>query len=62
VADSAVLEERRHVPPRAHMRARAVRLAIGIAVWTFLIGNAAGENVRNAHVPTRFIHAERFAL
>jgi predicted ferric reductase len=42
VANSAVLEERRKVPPRAHARARTTRLAIGIAVWTFLLGNAAG--------------------
>ena len=42
VADSAVLKERRHAPPRTHARVRATRLAIGIAVWTFLLGNAAG--------------------
>jgi predicted ferric reductase len=42
VADSAVVNERRYAPPRTHARARATRLAIGVAVWTFLIGNAAG--------------------
>src|SRR5260370_11522205 len=42
LADSAVLEERRRVPSRSHPRARAARLAIAIAVWTFLLGNAAG--------------------
>ena len=41
MADSAVLE-RRQAPPHAHAHARATRLAIGIAVWTFLLGNAAG--------------------
>src|ERR1700730_12812104 len=42
LADSAVLEERRHVRSRAHPRARAGRLALAIAVWTFVLGNAAG--------------------
>jgi cytochrome bd-type quinol oxidase subunit 2 len=42
MADSAVLTERPHASPATHTRARAVRLAIGIAVWTFLLGNAAG--------------------
>ena len=30
------------MPTRRSTRARAVRLAVGIAVWTFLIGNAVG--------------------
>jgi predicted ferric reductase len=42
LADSAVLEERRHARPRSHPRARVGRLAVAIAVWTFLLGNAAG--------------------
>ena len=42
LADSAVLEERRHAPSRPHARARAARLAVAIAVWMFVLGNAAG--------------------
>ena len=42
LADSAVLEERPRARSRSHPRARAGRLAVAIAVWTFLLGNAAG--------------------
>jgi predicted ferric reductase len=42
VADSAVLERRPRTRFRSHPRARAARLAVAIAVWTFLLGNAAG--------------------
>src|SRR5438309_2559163 len=57
LADSAVLEERRRAPSRWRPRARAARLAVAIAVWTFLLENAAGlvwlwwhgGNVTNVH-------------
>ena len=42
VADSAVLDQRPRARFHSHPRARAARLAIAIAVWTFLLGNAAG--------------------
>ena len=42
MADSAVLTERRHASPKTHARTRVTRLAIGVLVWTFLLGNAAG--------------------
>src|SRR3984893_1047750 len=42
LADSAVLEERRQARSRWPPRARAGRLALAIAVWTFVLGNAAG--------------------
>src|SRR5258708_5246386 len=57
VTDSAVLERRPPTSFRSHPRARAARLAVAIAVWTFLLGNAAGlvwlwwhgGNVTNVH-------------
>jgi predicted ferric reductase len=42
MSDSAVLEDRRQALTRPHARARAARAAVAIAVWTFLLGNAAG--------------------
>jgi predicted ferric reductase len=42
MADSAVLTERRHASADTRARARVTRLAMGVAVWTFLLGNAAG--------------------
>jgi predicted ferric reductase len=42
VAESAVLERRPRARFYPHPRARAAHVAVAIAVWTFLLGNAVG--------------------